>query len=434
MYRVLIKSIRLLCLLNLLTAALHAQQAQTAVAQKRPSEHVNENLPRWLKLTGEYRMRVEGINGNAYRPEASDAFALSRVRLNVTFTPQSWLRTTFQAQDAQVIGRNAKPDAPPFENTFDLRQAYVELGNVEGGKFALRAGRQELVFGEQRLLGHANWVNVARSFDAVRASYRTADFGVDAFAASVVVPREGEFDKRADGNNLHGIYGAFNKVVPMASVEPYALWRVAPGTDFKTIGFRWTGKLPASFDYGVEIAGQTGSLGTEDVEAWAGHWITGYTLSKVKFTPRIVAEYNYASGDADPTDGKRGTFDQLYATAHDKYGLADQVGWRNLHDVRSGVEMKLTPKLSFSGFYHSWWLADTHDGLYNAAGALVARVASGTAGRHIGHEADFQAVYALNNLIQLGAGYAHIFPGTFLKNTTSGKAHDFSYVTISYLF
>jgi hypothetical protein len=157
-------------------------------------------------------------------------------------------------------------------------------------------------------------------------------------------------------------------------------------------------------------------------------------MPKVKFVPRLVAEYNYASGDANPTDGKRGTFDQLYPTGHDKYGLADQVGWRNLHDARSGVELKASPKLSLSGFYHSWWLADTHDGLYNAAGALVARVARGTAGRHIGQEADFQATFALNNLIQIGGGYAHLFPGTFLKNTTPGKAYDFSYVMVTYLF
>src|SRR5688572_1409875 len=83
--------------------------------------------------------------------------------------------------------------------------------------------------------------------------------------------------------------------------------------------------------------------------AWAGHWVLGYTLPTVPSKPRLVAEYNYASGDKDPADGQRGTFDQLYPTPHDKYGLADQVGWRNIHNARAGVEFKPSAKLSVTG-------------------------------------------------------------------------------------
>jgi hypothetical protein len=355
------------------------------------------------------------------------------------------MKVQVQAQDAQVGAKNApKPDNAPFEDTFDLRQAYVDFGNVEGGSFALRAGRQELVFGEQRLIGHLNWTNAARSFDAVRASYRNKDYRIDAFVASVVNARDGEFDKRTDANNLHGIYASFNNFVPKGTIEPYLLWRTSRGVrsetgtigklDFKTVGFRFVGKLPLNFDYNVEIVEQAGAFGSDYLQAWAGHWVAGYTVPRVNFAPRIFAEYNYASGDGNPADGRRETFDQLYPTAHDKLGLADQIGWRNVQHTRGGVEMKPTAKLSFAGSYHSWWLADSHDGLYNAAGALVTRVASGVAGRHIGYEMDFQAVYALNNLVQIGAGYAHIFPGTFLKNTTPGKAYDSSYVMLTYLF
>jgi hypothetical protein len=94
------------------------------------------------------------------------------------------------------------------------RQAYVELGRVEGNTFELRVGRQELVFGEQRLVGHVNWLNTARSFDAVRVAYRHQNFRVDAFAASVVNIVEGGFNKRTDGNNFHGVYGAFTSLSP----------------------------------------------------------------------------------------------------------------------------------------------------------------------------------------------------------------------------
>jgi hypothetical protein len=424
-------------------AARQAERPATA-SPSRPTDHLNENLPPFIKLSGEYRMRVEGVTGSAFRADANDAYSLSRVRLNLTLAPKPWLRTVFQGQDAQVFGKNPKPDGPPFEDTFDLRQAYAEIGRQEGNSFELRVGRQELVFGEQRLVGHVSWLNTARSFDAVRAAYRHKNFRIDAFAASVVNVREGEFNKRVGGNNFHGVYTSFTSVVPRAVIEPYVFWRLGRGLrseagvlsklDFKTVGFRWAGKLPANFDYGVEMAAQTGSLGPDDVQAWGGHWVAGYTFAKPTSKPRLFLEYNFATGDEDSSDQKREGFDQLYPTPHDKTGLADQVGWKNIHHVRGGLELKPSAKLSTSASYHSWWLANTHDGLYSVSGALVARVANGSAGRHVGQEIDVQATYPLSPHLQIAPGFSHIFPGTFLKQATPGKAYNLGYLMLTYQF
>ena len=75
---------------------------------------------------------------------------------------------------------------------------------------------------------------------------------------------------------------------------------------------------------------------------------TGRSASRCRAPGRrkLTANTTIASGDANPADGIRGTFDQLYPTAHDKYGLADQVGWRNIHHVRVGFDItpiKATP-------------------------------------------------------------------------------------------
>jgi hypothetical protein len=337
-----------------------------------------------------------------------------------------------------------KPDAPPFEDTFDLRQAFIEFGKVEAPPVVLRVGRQELVFGEQRLIGHLNWTNTSRSFDAARLTLQHSKYKVDLFSASVVNLREGTANNSSGGNGLHGAYGSITKLVPDATIEPYVFWRFARGaktetglpgkTDRKVYGVRWVGKLPANFDYGIEAVGQTGSVGTDSITATASHWVLGYTITKLKKKPRLVAEYNYASGDKTPGDGVQGTFDQLYPTGHDKLGLADQVGWKNIHDLRAGVEYKPTSKLTVSGFYHSWWLASTRDALYNAGGAAIAKVASGAAGRHVGQEASAQMTYVLNSTTSIGAGYANIFPGTFLKNATPGKQYRAPYIMLTYAF
>ena len=89
----------------------------------------------------------------------------------------------------------------------------------------------------------------------------------------------------------------------------------------------------------------------------------------------------------------RGTYDQLYPTNHDKYGIIDQVGLRNLHNVRFGVTQKPHARVSVEIDYNSFWLAHRRDGLYTASGALVARQPAGAADAHVAHEADVQVNY-----------------------------------------
>ena len=100
------------------------------------------------------------------------------------------------------------------------------------------------------------------------------------------------------------------------------------------------GKLPAAFDYSGEIAVQTGSVGPDDVQAWAGHGVVGKTFSDAPATRDRSANTTTHPATRIGTDGTRGTFDQLYPTGHDKLGLSDQVGWRNIHHARAGVEIK----------------------------------------------------------------------------------------------
>lgn len=217
-------------------------------------------------------------------------------------------------------------------------------------------------------------------------------------------------------------------------MDAYVLWRIAPNLDFKTIGTRWAGKLPAGFDYSIEMAAQTGRVGAEDLRAWAGHWLAGYAMPKATWKPRWIAEYNYASGDKDPLDSRRGTFDSLYPTPHEKYGMADQVGWRNIHHLRLGIEAKPHAGWTVYSNFHDWWLASPRDALYNAPGNAIARVPDGSGGRHVGEEIDFGAAWTPTPQILAGAGIGHVFPGRFLKKATPGKPYTYPYLLLTYTF
>ena len=351
------------------------------------------------------------------------------------------MRFFIQTQDARAFDRTAGGLATPLRDTFDLRQAYGEFGTTTT---MVRVGRQELAFGEERLIGGVNWLNNARSFDAGRLTIKRKGVQVDAFAASVVTIQPDAFDKSGGGNALYGTYVALSTLVPKQAVEPFFFWRQSRGLAAElggtatlhqaTTGLRIAGKLPASFDYCGEAALQTGSVGPDSISAWASHSVIGRTFDGASLKPRLFAEFNHASGDANAKDGTRGTFDQLYPTGHDKYGLADQVGWRNINHVRTGVELKPTSKWQVSGGYHSYWLASATDALYSAAGAVVARSSAGTAGRYVGQEVDAQTTYVYSPQLQIAGGFAHLIPGTFLKNTTQGHAYSYPFVMVIYVF
>src|SRR5580693_8670063 len=63
----------------------------------------NKDLPAWVRFTGEYRARLEGVDGLSFKPDMDDAFYLSRLRLNLNVSPASWMRFQFQVQDAEVV-------------------------------------------------------------------------------------------------------------------------------------------------------------------------------------------------------------------------------------------------------------------------------------------------------------------------------------------
>jgi hypothetical protein len=414
----------------------------TVAAESVPlPNRLNQNLPSWLRLRAEFRERMESIEGAGFSSGRDDVFWLSRLRVNASITPTGWLSFHAQVQDARVAKKEVGAAGAPFSAPIDVRLAHVDVG-TPASRLSVRIGRQELVFGEQRLVGHVSWLNAARSFDAARLTWRSAPVQVDVFASSVVRVATDDWDRSGNSNRFHGVHASTARLVPRATVEPYFFWRSDAGQRLETggtgrlrlgsTGVRVAGTLPAGFDYGSETVVQRGSVGRETTDAWAQH--LKVRAPAIARGLRVVGEYNFASGDDDPADGRRGTFDLLYPTPHDKYGLADQIGWRNIHHARAAAEIAWVRALPITVAYHSWWLASGRDGLYSAGGASVARIPEGAANRHVGHELDLQASRAVTPQLQLAGGYAFIQPGAFLKAATPGASFHSTFVMLTYVF
>ena len=410
-----------------------------------PLEDLDRQLPWWLSFGGQYRIRVENPRGRNFGL-TSDTYLLSQLRLWVALKPTSWFTAVAETQDARIFFNELVKPVSPYQNTWDIRQAYVQLGNSREGWWAITAGRQILSFGEERLIGPSDWLDMGRTFDAVRVDLRQSSNVVSLFSSSVIIARDGVIDHHLQGNNLHGIYGSLKSLLPRATVEPYVLWRVAPANvilsenaglgalNEVTVGVHWTGKLPADFDYGTEMDNQTGSLGTYSIHSWAGHWLIGKTFGSASLQPRIFAESNYASGTEDRASRHWGTFDQLYPSSHDKLGFADQIGWRNIVQFRTGVEEKITKQWKLRQTYENFWLANLHDALYASNGSIAVKAPAKAAGRHVGQEMDFDFEYDANRAFTAGFGYARLFTGEFLKKTTPGRDFQYPYGYLTFRF
>jgi alginate export protein len=291
-------------------------------------------VPSWLTPMAEYRFRVEGFYGGRFQADNDDTYALNRLRFGGTIHAADWFRAVVQLQDARVFLANGTP-GPPFRDRLDARLAYAEIGGGTGSGLSTRAGRQELVFGDQRLIGNADWLNTGRTFDGIRTTWRRDRLSLDGFAVYTVKVAPDRINRLDPGSILFGSYAVIPKLIPRFAIDGYFIGRRSPqqitesgGTatlHSGTAGARWNSKPFRGVETGGEMAGQFGSIGDTPLRAWAGHWEVACTLAGARYRPRFASEYNFASGDRNKTDGRRQTFDQLFATGHDKYGLSDQV-------------------------------------------------------------------------------------------------------------
>ena len=315
-----------------------------------------------------------------------------RFRFNATrdrarrWPPPSRCRT--RASASKTVG----PTGAPFTAPFDLRQAFADIGSAQG-----RRSRRGSA-GRSSPSASSGWSATSAGSTPARTLRRRARDRPVAAGAGRRLRRVGRADPRRRVRQERQRQPLRRRLrqqrpssLPQGTVEPYVFWRrdvnlraetgalgsLAAGDDRRPAG--WASCRRGSTTTSRWRCSAARSAPTPCAPGPA----TGSCASRSPAPGRrtLTAEYNFASGDADPADGMRGTFDQLYPTAHDKYGLADQVGWRNIHHVRVGFESRRSRRTPITVNYHSWWLAEKRDALYAASGAPLARVAGGAAER-----------------------------------------------------
>ena len=176
-------------------------------------------------------------------------------------------------------------------------------------------------------------------------------------------------------------------------------------------------------------------MGDGDIMAWSFAIEGGYSLGGVTWSPRLLLGFDIASGDDDPTDGDRETFNQLFPSGHPYFGFIDAIGRQNIIDVHGGININFAPTVSVLLEQYFFWRESTNDSLYNAAGAVI--VPAGSSGtNYVGSEFDALLTVRFDRHWSGYVGYSHFFAGDFVEEAgaASGADNDIDFVYGAVMF
>jgi hypothetical protein len=375
----------------------------------------------------------------------SDNYHMIRSRFHADFWYQDRIRLFAEFLDARTFGQALAPLVTDVNHTDMLNVfADIKIASVKDGPAYLRVGRQELLYGSQRLISTLDWVNARRTFQGVKGFWRTPTFDLDAFWVRPMVTERNNFDNWDEKREFFGLWGTYK---PMKGhlADFYFLSlddnrNLAPGRNgvrgdsiTHTLGSRLAGDYN-QFLYELEGMYQFGQYSNQNISAFAVASGAGYHFKGKPLNPQFWLRYDFASGDNNLTDGSRTTFNQLFPFGNYYLGWIDRVGRQNIHDFNAQLNLHPLAWTHFTVQYHRFYLANKRDFLYNAAGAATLRDATGQSGSYVGDEIDFRFNIHVDRHEDVLIGYSKLFAGDFLKAQAPRVSPDLFYVQYNFRF
>ncbi|HNS98730.1 MAG TPA: alginate export family protein [Polyangiaceae bacterium] len=359
-------------------------------------------------------------------------WVLSRGRMGLS-AERGYLRAVLELQDARLWGELSplRLDARDRLPSTGARLAYGEVRGVGSRASFLRIGRQQVVWGDGRLLGASDFSPTGRSLDAVRGQWVLGDFDLEGFSSILVSPGAAPAPMRREtlgspegmGTHLHGLRLAWH-IAPWLHLQSNNLGRFArfptehlidPG-DLYLTGLRvWGGYVGVSYALeGAYEAGRDAAVGsTRSRSAWAVAANANYETG-LWWNLGLGVEGAYATGQ------KKGEsaitrFDPMLPdnrVGRDAMGL---VAWSNVIDV--GATATLSPhddaQLVFG--YRYLAMAEPSDGWQTADMVFVGEAPNNDES-FLGHELDARMRLSPWGPLDVEAGYGLFLTGPGAKN------------------
>lgn len=333
---------------------------------------------------------------------------------------------------------NSNPLTPEIEeNQLSLHQVFIE--RKYNSKWLFRIGRQELFYGNHRLLTFREGPNTRLTFDGAIVKYNTSKLKVDLMALSPVISKKGIFDDTSFNDYVFGVY-LTEKIIPNKLILDYYFldfiserrkYNYVSGKEHRQIvGARIFSENP-QFNYEAEATYQFGNFNSNTINAYALSADLNYLLSSKKVIVGIGT--NYISGDNNPNDKKLNTYNLLFSKP--QYGLTAPIGATNVITINPYFKLKGINKLNvYAGAYFLWRQSE-NDGIYTP-GAIETRptpwLLNHLKEKEIGKLLVLETNYKINTHISFSLDASYFSAGNFIKQT--GKGKDIIYLSSKFYF
>lgn len=377
-----------------------------------------------------------------------------------------------ELQDSRGYVFEGTPVNTGTTNPLELLRAYVGLrlkdALSDGDTLSATLGRMTLDLqrvpmppspaerATRRLLARNEFRNTINGFNGLDVHWLSPDEHFVRFLAVFPVgrlPSEPEEllanDVVFDRENTHTVlWSAFYSSPPVLSgahVEAYVVGlHESDGPDAETTDRRlltpgarfYRAPKPGQLDFQLEAMLQIGTSratnkpeDTTDLDhlAFSGAAAVGYQIAHA-WRPRLVALYDFASGDADPTDKVNQRFDTLYGARRFDFGptgLYGALARSNLHSP--GVRFEAAPHPMVDGFVaYRWnWLASAKDAWTSA----TVRDSTGASGSFIGSQIEGRVRFSpFPRNLSFETGAAYFLRGDFARDAEGGRSAPATYV------
>jgi hypothetical protein len=385
----------------------------------------------YLALGNELRVRHERYWNNDFSPKPTEGYLWFRDLPYADLHVGPYLRAFGQLISAYA-DRSHLTKGPVDETGTDLLQGFVDLRLpvATDATATLRAGRQVMAYGSERLISARYGPNVLRSFDGGLGRWETGNWRVDAFFVRPVENRLHSFDDRTDGSRkLWSLYAtrSLPELGPRTGLDLFyigyenkaAVFNQGEGRETRhTVGTRFFG-TSGPWKWDLEGHLQFGSFGGGDIRAWSVATDVRYTFNELALKPYVEMRANIISGDKNPYDRTLGTFNALFPRGK-YFGEIGLIGPANLINVHPTVGIHLGSGWSLSGAAVFYWRESLADGVYGAPGNLI-RSAESSRSRYIGTQADVVLGWEARRNLSFEVSYSTFAPGQFLKDTGPAK-------------
>ncbi len=439
--------------------------SQNSHANEAPWRLAQQNLtPDWFVITGQHRSRFETLN-NQFRAGRSGGDQALVFRTNIKATV-SLDKTRFAAEmmdSRAMLVDTGTPLNTTIVNPLELLQAYVEFPITQAANSTgstLKGGRITMDVGSRRLVARNRYRNTINAFTGVDLNWRNdntshfrafATLPIQRRVHGNILDNEPRLDKEYNEVKFWGLYYSRSSlpVGERHNGEIYLLGldeKDVPGELltrnrelYTLVGRIFTKPTPGTYYYELESAIQFGesrssTTSTRDLDhfAYFFHLETGYSFN-TKWKPQLIFQFDYASGDKDPDDGKNNRFDTLYGARRFEYGPTSVYGaFARSNIITPGVRLKIKPLKTVSSFValRGFWLASDQDA-WTTAGI---RNLPGQSDKYIGTQAEARVRWDIKpKNLRLESGAAFLLSGDVMKNANkTDSSYLYSQVVVSF--